>query len=184
MWTLHSQKHFFQHFINIFHCWTIIPFQSMSLLSHFLSIPLIIQQKERRQLQINLPNFPSGFPSTLLPSVLAATALHMLADNARRSHSTLQPVTSAAVIVTAQYFCSLPWHVHLQGQLPATKSADIQLSSQHYACPSPQENWRLILWFTNQVIYKTQVSRLEKQHDVFWMVCLLPRNSPDTTLSD
>lgn len=81
MWTLHSQKLFFQHFINIFHCWTIIPSQSMSLLSHFLSIPLITQQKERRQLQINQPNFPSGFPSTLLPSVLAATALHMLADN-------------------------------------------------------------------------------------------------------
>lgn len=81
MWTLHSQKLFFQHFINIFHCWTTISSQSMSLLSHFLSIPLITQQKERRQLQINQPNFPSGFPSTLLPSVLAATALHMLADN-------------------------------------------------------------------------------------------------------
>lgn len=77
----------------------------MSLLSHFLSIPLITQQKERRQLQINQPNFPSGFPSTLLPSVPAATALHVLADNTTGSHSTLQPLVSAAVIVTAQYFC-------------------------------------------------------------------------------
>lgn len=81
MWTLHSQKLFFQHFINIFYYWTIIPSQSMSLLSHFLSIPLTTQQKERRQWQINQPNFPSGFPSTLLPSVLAATALQMLEDN-------------------------------------------------------------------------------------------------------
>lgn len=61
MRTLHSQKLFFQHFINIFHCWTIIPSQNTSSLSHFLSIPLMTQQKEEA-IADKSAQLPIGFP--------------------------------------------------------------------------------------------------------------------------
>lgn len=81
MRTLHSQKLFSSTSLTFFHHRTIISSQSVSLLFPFLSTPLTTQQKERRQLRVNQSNFPSGFPSALLPSVLAAAVLRMFQDN-------------------------------------------------------------------------------------------------------
>jgi len=142
MRTLHSQKLFFQPFINISCCCTTIRSQSVSLLFCFLSIPLTTQQKERRQSRINQPNFPPGLPSALLPSVPAAAARQLLEDNtARVAHQAPAPRACCcdchSPVLLPSAFTRTSW-----GQLPLTSTGGRRPSSQHYRRPSPRENQR------------------------------------------
>lgn len=62
MWTLHSQKLFFQHFINIFHCWTIIPSQSTSLCFPFPQHTTNNTTKGEEAIAVKSAQLPIGFP--------------------------------------------------------------------------------------------------------------------------